>query len=185
MTIDAERKRTFGRFYKEKKYKGNLFKAGKKIQAFFKNDWYNGILQSVNKVGEWKIKLDYLHKILNLKQHCIRKVRGESAQHRLNLIRHDNCKEKKITKSKKIFSTELNFPLVRGGEIKILKNQNKKTCNKTIWKRENNITQDAITLNQLKIKFKEILNVSKKKKLTIKELMKQGKKKLGKKTLII
>eukprot|EP00494_Astrolonche_serrata_P002779 UN02785 len=97
MTIDAEKKRTFGQFYKGKKSKGSLFEVNNTVQVQYKNDWYIGTLVKSTGNAEWKINLLYMKKPTSItaKQHQIRRARGKSAQEKLGLISEEELQKLK------------------------------------------------------------------------------------------
>jgi len=94
MTIEAENKRTFGKFYKPKATKGNMFQPGRRIQHNYKGKWYGAkLISHTSHSGEWKLSLDYMNKTVTAKQHLIRRPKGKDAQELLGLIPEEDLKK--------------------------------------------------------------------------------------------
>lgn len=94
MTIEAENKRTFGKFYKPKATKGNMFQPGRRVQHNYKGKWYGAkLISHTSHSGEWKLSLDYMNKTVTAKQHLIRRPKGKDAQELLGLIPEEDFKK--------------------------------------------------------------------------------------------
>jgi len=95
-TIEAEKVRTFGKYYKAKPSKGSMFQVGRRVQHNYQGKWYGAVLKKKMNNGAWELELSYINKTVYAKQHLIRKPKGKDAQEILGLIPPEELEKIKL-----------------------------------------------------------------------------------------